>query len=150
MVDVLTSVDILCPLEKVAAYSCNPDNAPLWYKNIKSVEWKSAKPLQKGSLLAFKAQFLGRELAYTYEVKEWIPDEKFVMATAEGPFPMETTYMWERIQDGATRMTLRNQGNPSGFSKILAPIMKSAMRKANEKDLKLLKEILENQEDTQP
>jgi hypothetical protein len=145
MVDVITSAVINCNCEKVAAFAANPDNAPEWYQNIKSIEWKSERPIQKGTLLAFKAAFLGRELAYTYEVKEWIPGKKMVMATSSGPFPMETTYTWEKIDAQTTRMTIRNQGNPSGFSKIFAPFMAFAMRKANEKDLRLLKSILEKQ-----
>ena len=93
--------------------------------------------------IAFVAQFLGRRLAYTYEVKELVPEERFVMATAEGPFPMETTYTWRDAGEGATRMTLRNRGEPSGLGRIAAPFMASAMRRANRKDLARLKSILE-------
>ena len=49
-----------------------------------------------GTRLAFVARFLGRTLSYTYEVTDFIPGERLVMATAEGPFPMETTYAWTR------------------------------------------------------
>ncbi len=121
----------------------DPDNATTWYRNIKRVEWKSSKPLRIGSLLAFEAQFLGRTIAYTYEVKEMAPSELFVMATSEGPFPMETTYSWTDTPSGGTKMTLRNRGRPSGFSKVGAPMMSSAMRRANGKDLAALKSILE-------
>lgn len=142
-VDVLTEVVIARPCAEVAAYACEPDHAPSWYVNIKSVEWKSPAPLTMGSRVAFVAQFLGRRLAYTYEIIELIPGQKLVMRTAEGPFPMETTYGFEAVSAGSTRMTLRNRGEPSGFSKLAAPLMASAMRKANRKDLDQLKAVLE-------
>ena len=143
-VDVLTEIEIARPRSEVAAYASDPDNATSWYRNIKRVEWKTERPLQVGSKLAFVAQFLGRTIAYTYEVMEMTPDERFVMATSEGSFAMETTYSWSDIDGGGTKMTLRNRGRPSGFGKVAAPMMTSAMRRANAKDLARLKGILES------
>ena len=142
-VDVRTEIDIDRPRSAVGSYASDPDNATSWYTNIKSVEWKTPRPLAVGSRLAFVAEFLGRRLAYTYEVKEYVPGERFVQSTAEGPFPMETTYTFEDTPAGGTRMTLRNRGAPAGFSKLVAPMMGTAMRKANRKDLERLKSILE-------
>ncbi len=121
MVDVITQIDISAPLEKVAAYASDPDKAPEWYENIKSVEWVSAKPMALGSEIAFVAHFLGRKLSYVYRIEEWSA-EKLVMRTADGPFPMETTYTWEKLDEHTTRMTLRNRGNPSGFSQPVRPV----------------------------
>ena len=142
-VDVLTETVIDRLPAQVAAFAGDPSNAPRWYVNIKSVEWKTPPPMRIGSQLAFVAQFLGRRLAYTYEVIDLVPGRRLVMKTAQGPFPMETTYTWEPVGEGQTRMTLRNRGEPAGFSKIAAPFMAAAMRRANRKDLALLKTLLE-------
>ena len=142
-VDVQSAIVINRPVSEVSRYAADPDNAPLWYVNIKSVEWVTPPPAHVGSRVAFVAHFLGRRLAYTYELVEFIPGVRLVMRTSEGPFPMETTYTWESNADGTTRMTLRNRGTPSGFSVWVAPLMAMAMRRANRKDLALLKKQLE-------
>lgn len=142
MVDVTTRIVISLPREKVAAYVFDPDHAPEWYVNIKSVEWKSPKPLRVNSTVAFVAHFLGRKLSYTYEVVD-LSDSTLVMRTSEGPFPMETRYHLEAIDPVTTRMTPQNKGYPSGFSKFAAPFMAMMMRKANQKDLRRLKTVLE-------
>ena len=142
-VDVQTEIVINRPVDVVAGYAAGPSNAPAWYVNIESVDWETPPPVAAGSRLRFVARFMGRRLEYTYEVAELVPGERLVMRTAQGPFPMETTYTWSAISPDATRMTLRNRGEPSGFSKVAAPIMAGMMRKANNKDLSRLKSILE-------
>jgi hypothetical protein len=142
-VDVTSEITIDCAVDIVAAYAADPSNAPAWYVNIESVQWESSPPARAGSRVAFVARFLRRRLAYTYELVEYAPPERLIMRTAHGPFPMETTYTWSATNDGKTRMTLRNRGEPSGFSKIIAPFMARAMRRANRKDLAKLRSILE-------
>jgi hypothetical protein len=142
-VDVVSEIEIHRSRADVAAYAVDPDNATAWYENIERVEWRSRPPLAVGSRLAFVARFLRRRIAYTYEVVDHVPGERFVMRTAEGPFPMETTYGWKEAGGGATRMTLRNRGEPAGFARLTAPMVAAAMRRANRKDLERLKQVLE-------
>jgi hypothetical protein len=142
-VEVVTEVVIDRSRAEVAAWAADPDNATAWYENIESVDWETTPPLEVGSRIAFVARFMGRTLSYTYEVQAHEPGERFVMATAEGPFPMETTYTWEDDPSGGTRMRLRNRGEPSGFARVGAPLMERAMRRANRKDLAALKRRLE-------
>jgi uncharacterized membrane protein len=142
-VDVTSEILIQRPAGIVSAYVSDPANAPVWHTNIKSAEWKSEPLIHVGSRVAFVAELLGRKLEYTYELVEVVPGEKLGMRSVEGPFPMETIYTFEETRDGHTRMTLRNHGEPAGVSKLMAPVIATAMRNANEKDLVRLKEILE-------
>lgn len=143
-VDVRTDIMIDRPVDQVAGYVGDPSNAPQWYANIKSVEWLTTPPVGLGSKMDFLADFLGRRLAYTYEVVEFVPLHRLVMSTLSGPFPMETTYTWEALDGGRTRMTLQNRGAPAGFSRFLAPLMGLAVRRANRQDLRRLKRVLES------
>jgi hypothetical protein len=143
MVDVTTETLIERPPGVVSAYACDPANAPAWYSNIRHTEWKSEPVVHVGARVAFVAEFLGKRLEYTYEMVEFEPGERLVMRTAEAPFPMETIYTFEETRDGHTHMTLRNHGEPSGVSKLMAPMIAAAMKSANAKDLAKLKEILE-------
>jgi uncharacterized protein YndB with AHSA1/START domain len=144
LVDVQVETVINSPTERVAHFAGDPTNAPSWYANIRSIEWQTPPPVKVGSRMDFVARFLGKRLAYTYEVVELEPGRRLVMRTADGPFPMETTYTWEPVKEGMTRMTLRNQGNPSGFYRLTAPVLELAMRRATTKDLARLKAIIES------
>ena len=142
-VDVVSGVVIARPRGEVAAYSADPDHATAWYANINAVQWRTPKPLAIGSRFAFVASFLGRSLSYTYEVVDMHPMTRLVMRTADGPFPMETMYLWEDGEHGSTKMTLRNRGEPAGFFGVAAPVVRRAMKRANAKDLARLKALLE-------
>lgn len=142
-VDVLTDTLINRPRGEVASFAGDPTNAPKWYANIRSVDWKTPPPLGVGSRMTFVASFLGRRLEYTYEISEFVPGERLVMQTSEGPFAMQTTYTWSDAGAGKTQMTLRNRGEPSGFAGVAAPVMSAAIKRANRKDLDRLKRLLE-------
>ncbi|WP_449372617.1 SRPBCC family protein [Arthrobacter psychrolactophilus] len=142
MVDVQTEIYIGVPRAIVAAFAAEPGNAPHWYSNIALARWLSEPPLRVGSRMAFSARFLGRTLDYSYDVVEFVPGERLVMQTSQGPFPVRTSYNWSDVGNG-THMTLRNDGQPRGFSVVAGVLMAPMMRRAMRKDLAKIKEILE-------
>ncbi|MGI8731619.1 MAG: SRPBCC family protein [Solirubrobacteraceae bacterium] len=144
-VDVRSEIVIQRPRAEVAAFASDPGNATRWCANIRSVEWQTDPPLAVGSRLAFVAKLLGSRLAYTYEVLELQPGERLVMSTSQGPFPMQTTYVWQDADGGATRMQLCNQGEPAKFSKVSGRLIERSIRRSNRKDLRRLKAILESE-----
>jgi len=143
-VNVTVTVVIERPIDEVAAYSGDPSNAPEWYRRIKSAEWQTEPPTTLGSEIKFRAHFMGKDLDYTYRVTEHSPSEQIAMSTAQGPFPMNTTYTWRAVGDRVTHMTLRNHGEPKGFSRLLAPLIRIAMGRAMRQDLAQLKQLLES------
>jgi uncharacterized membrane protein len=145
-VDVAVTTVIERPIGEVSGFAGDPSNAPTWYRRIASAEWQTDPPITLGSRITFRARFLGRGLVYTYEVAEYTPGSQVAMRTTEGPFPMRTTYTWRALSDRATHMTLRNEGEPQGLSKLTAPIISFAMRRAMTEDLARLKELLERGE----
>ncbi len=136
-------IEIDRPRSEVAAFVTDPTRASEWYGDVTNVRW-NRQPVAVGSRLAFVAAFLGRESDYIYEVTELVPGERFAMTRAEGPFPMETVYLWEDTGEGRTRMTLQSSGHPRGLSLLLAPLLRSAMKRSGRKDLARLKTILES------
>ena len=142
-VDVEVATVIGRPQEEVAAFVVDPHNAPRWYANIDSVRRHDDGPVRVGTKMEFVARFLGRELVYTYEVVLYDPEDRLVMRTAEGPFPMETVYDWSRVGLG-TRVRLRNRGEPSGFGRLAGPVVARAMKRAMTRDLARLKALLES------
>ena len=143
-VDVMATVAIERPVASVASYAGDPSNAPEWYRRIESAEWVTEPPVRLGSRIRFHAEFLGRELDYTYEVVELTHHEQVAMRTVDGPFPMRTTYTWRPLSDRASHMTLRNEGEPAGFARLATPFIARAMRRAMQQDLADLKRILES------
>ena len=141
-VDVTTQTVVARPLEQVADYLVDPTHAPDWYANIVRVEPLTPPPWSVGSRMTFEARFLGRTLVYTYEITDLDPVSGLTMTTHQGPFPMTTVYGWADAP-GGTRVTLRNHGEPTGFGALAAPVMGSAMRRANRADLARLKAVLE-------
>jgi hypothetical protein len=141
-VDVLTERVIARPLAEVAAFAADPTPGTSLVRQhpVGGVGHAAARDCGLEDVVC--GSLSGRRLAYTYEVVELVPETRLVMRTAEGPFPMETTYTWEAVP-GGTRMTLRNRGEPTGFSRWVAPLMATMMRRANEADLRLLQRVLE-------
>ena len=106
-IDVTSEIVIKKPLADVAGYAASPDNAAEWSTNVRSVTWMTERPLQKGARITFKAKFLGRSLVYTHEIIEFEPDVRLIMRSSDGPFEVETTYIWTATSASTTRMTVR-------------------------------------------
>lgn len=142
-VDALSEIVINRARPDVAAYAANPERASAWYASVDEVEWRTEPRLEVGSRVAFVNYAARKKAEFVFEVCDYVPGERLVMRSVEGSFPMETTYTWEDAGELATRMTLRNRGEPTGVLKLVAPLLVPAMRRSINKDLARLKRLLE-------
>jgi hypothetical protein len=142
-VNVMTDIVIDRPCADVAAYASDLSNVSDWYESVESVSWQTSPPLTVGSQLEIVVNVLGRRTTYAYEILDFVPSERLVMRTDNGPIQMETVYTWAPIDAGRTRMAIRNHGESSGFAKLGAPMMSAGLRRSSQRDLKTLKRILE-------
>lgn len=151
--DVTAATTFDAPRTLVAAVAGDPDQAMRWYANIRSVQWEGDPVLQEGARVDFVARFLGRRLAYTYEIVDLVPDERLVMRTDDGPFPMETTYTWwdEEEVEGRPRtgMSLRNAGRPKAMTTLASGAVTLGMKRAMRRDLERLRLVLREEQDAE-
>jgi hypothetical protein len=87
---------------------------------------------------------MGKEIDYILEVIEFEKDRLMVMETVKGPFPMKVTYQFDAISLNKTFAQVRVQGSSKGFYKLADFLMAPMVKKNIAKDIKRLKNILEN------
>ncbi len=81
---------------------------------------------------------------YTPEVVEYEPGALVAMSTDQ-PFPMTIRYEFtDAGSNGVTRMTIRVQGEGSGFYQVAAPLLGVMVKRNVSNDLKRLKVLLES------
>ena len=144
MVSIRNEIVINKPILEVSNYAADPNNSTKWCKKVISIQWKTAKPIQLNSKIAYKSKFLGQLISYSYEVVFFEENKKLMLKIKEGLLPLSTTFSWNSIDENTTIMTITTIGKPKMFSTILSPFASVIMKQRNKKDLKKLKDTLEN------
>ena len=132
------------PVEEVFAFVSNSENLPRWRSTSLEVKKTSEGPLNVGSTFKGRFTFLGRQFDGNVVVTAHEPNRVFVSKMAEGPFPLETGYTLESVENG-THITFVVNGEPGGFFKFAEPLVVSMAKRAYETDLQNLKEMMEAQ-----
>ncbi len=144
MISIRNEIVINKPILEVSNYASDPTNSIKWCKRIISVQWKTPKPIQLNSKISYKSKFMGGLISYTYEVVFFQENKKLMVKIKEGVLPLSTTFHWNSIDENSTIMTITTVGKPKMFSSILSPFVSLVMKQRSQKDLKKLKETLEN------
>jgi uncharacterized membrane protein len=143
MKDIRSNVTIHCRKIRIWEYVSDPDNAPEWHEHITSVEWKTPKPAKLGSQINFTVRFVKRTFTYTCGITEWVPLEHVTLETVEGPFPVKIICSLRSLNENTTRITLRSAITLKGVSRLFSRLIAWMVKKANRRDLKKLKALLE-------
>ena len=132
------------PVEEVFAFVSNSENLPRWRSTSLDIKKTSDGSLGVGSTFKGRFTFLGRQFDGNIVVTAHEPNRVYVSRMAEGPFPLETGYTLEPVEDG-THVSFVVEGEPGGFFKLAEPLVVSMAKRAYTTDLQNLKEMLEAQ-----
>jgi hypothetical protein len=75
-------------------------------------------------------------------VVAWEPGRRLEMRSVKAPFPMAVTYEFQDAPEG-TLMRIRATGDAGGFYRVVGPLLGAAVRRGIEKDLRVLRQLLE-------
>jgi hypothetical protein len=140
--DVSVEITIDKPLSTVAAYAADPMNARHWVSAVSGARWEGAAEIAKGSKVIFDSTVAGQGAEYLWEIAEYEPEQRMVLRTSSGPFPIERTYTWA-AKGGKTAMTVQTTGSPSLKQRTKDPLMTRTLRQTTTEDLGALKGMLE-------
>jgi uncharacterized membrane protein len=142
-VDVTATGTIARPRDEVAAYLRDPANDTSWIGGLRSARLLTPGPVTVGSQVERVASFLGRRVEYVNQITE-LDGERLVMRSVRSPFPMRVTYGHRDAGGGATAVSVRVEGDAGRFYALLAPVLGLAVRRSIGRDLRTLKQVLED------
>jgi uncharacterized protein YndB with AHSA1/START domain len=143
MILVERSITIDRPVREVFAYVTDPANDPNWQPDV----LETTRPdgaMGTGSRYSFLVKFMGRRRVEA-QVETLDPERTYAVRVLSGPpfglLPF-VTYTFEPT-NGGTRLTRRVQAQPSGFGRVMEPMMKSAIGRYTTRYLDKLRGILQ-------
>lgn len=143
MLTVTTEIHIQRPIQEVFDFIANMENNPTWQNGMVSCRYTSAPPHGKGATYDQVARFMGRDIISAFTILEYNPPHQIKGNSPTGSFPITFTRTLEETPEG-TKVSALIEGDPSGFFKLAAPLMKGKVAKSVKEDYHRLKELLEN------
>jgi uncharacterized membrane protein len=137
------SIVIDRPVEDVFAYVSDVNHLPEWAGTTVEVKDAPAGPLRDGATFADVGKFLGRRFETPFQATVEAPHRLVYRSTAGALVPHDWTYTFEPLGD-STRVTLAIEGEPGGFFRLAAPLVRRALGRQMSKDLANLKRVIES------
>lgn len=142
MAQIKSSIIIKRPIEEVFAFVADPRNDLKWRSDVVESNVTSGS-LGVGATFEFASEFIGRKIETKGEMTAYDPPKRFAWKSIESPIPVSAVTTFEAVTDG-TLIVDTVDFEPGGFFKIAEPLLIKQAQSAAEKDMKKLKELLEN------
>ncbi len=139
------SVDIARPVERVFAYTSDPENDPAWAGAKSQVRRLSAGPTVVGSRHRERVSFMGRRIDHSVEVVDLQPNASITWRDDDGPAPGTIVYGYRAVGDG-TCFTLRLDVELGGALALAEPLVRRTADQQVQADLAALRRVLEGAE----
>lgn len=130
------------PVEDVFAVLSDPENSPKWSSSSIESTKTSDGPIGVGTTSRNVSKFLGRRIEIETEITEFEPNRKFASHSVSGPFPLQATVTFERVE-GGTRVNASIEAEPGGFFKLAEPLIVSIAKRQFQGDFDNLKDLME-------
>jgi hypothetical protein len=130
-------------VEKLYAFVTDPANESKWHTDVIEVHPVTDGPTRVGSTTRWVFNFMGKRDGLM-EVVELEPNRLERIQARTGPMGLvpTITYRFEPDGDGA-KFTRAVEMDPKGFSKLMTPMMRSMVPKANAKFVANLAKLFE-------
>ncbi|MEK6720846.1 MAG: SRPBCC family protein [Chloroflexota bacterium] len=135
------SVVIRRPVGEVWAFLARLENETLWQQGLIEARMTSEGPMGLGSTGEEIRSWMGRRVATAWKVTAFEADRRFAFKVTK-PMPFTAAYEFATVPEG-TRVEMTAE--PTGFSRVLWPLIANTARKQYETDFAKLKEVLEAQ-----
>ena len=138
------SVEVLVsrPMDEVFAFVEDARNRPLWDDSVISEELTSPEPIRVGTTVRTRLRSMGREYEYTWEVREHQPPNRMTIESTSGPFPTTLAFGLGE-EPGGTRVGFSITGRPSGFLRLMQPLIARSTQANLDRAFPRLKQVLE-------
>jgi uncharacterized protein YndB with AHSA1/START domain len=143
MINIYICTTINKPIQQVFDFVSKPENDFQWqYGTLKTARLSEGV---NNSRTFFRSlgHLMGRRNLSTFEVTEYLPNNKYSINSLSGPLHSRTSYTFETAK-GGTKINVSIQANVVNFYHLEESLVEKSLKKQLKENLALLKNLLES------
>ncbi len=140
MLRVEASTTISRPMDEVFAIASDSSNRPKCVSGVVEFSKTSDGPIGVGTTWRGVGKFMGRRIESEAVYTKFEANTAFTM-DATTPFPTTMAFTFESVADG-TRVDLMVEAQPSGWYRLMGPLLSSGAKRQFQSDLDSLRDLM--------